>query len=126
MPTLIPGSMHYNMSLKHGRVLTYVAREGIHVDESGPGVDSLPQVKYPVVPEVSGQDHLLVVVEKGGQKGRNGRLLNAICIQPIKLHGNQVNNNGHDIKLMTIWNILEKTSCTIHTLEYCRSGIFHR
>ena len=80
------------VSLKAGRVLTYIAREGIHVDKSGPGVDSLPQVKYPVVREVSGQHHLALVVEKGDQKGRNGHLLNVLCIEPIKLHGNQVNN----------------------------------
>ena len=96
--------MYYSMSLRYGHVLTYVARQSIHVDESGPGVDSLPQVKYPVVREFSGQNHLMVVVEKGDQKGRNGRHLNSICIHPIKLHGNQVNNNRrlYDIKLMTI------------------------
>ena len=41
------------MKLKYGYVLTYISREGLHLHKSGPSVDSLPQVEYPIVCEVS-------------------------------------------------------------------------
>lgn len=77
-----------------------VTREGLHMHKSGPSSNSLPQVEYPIVREVSSQNNFLVVVEKGYRKGSNCHPLNTGCIGPVKLNGNQV-NTGYDLKSHT-------------------------